>query len=875
MNWRGKRLLNDLDDEIRQHIELATQDNVDRGMSPEEARYAAMQKFGNVTLVKEDAREVWAIAWFEQFRQDLRFAFRQLRKSPGFAAVAILTLALGIGANTAIFTVVQAVLLAPLPFRQPDRLVLVMQRNPINKHMMDSSYPDFLDWRRDARSFEQMSAMSWHDYNLSSPGIAERVNGKGISAGFFDTLGVRLSVGREFTAKEDRSGGAPSVIISHRLWTDRFNGSPKVIGSSVALSGVTYTVVGVLPSGFRFIEDTDVYTPIAQGDPLIMNDRTMHPVLCVARLKARVTLVQAQGEMSSIQDSLNRLYPSADQELGSIVSPLKKELIADVSTTLLLLLGAVGIVLLIACANLTNLLLARSTARTREFAVRTALGAKPARLVRQLITESVVLSLAGGTLGLAFAKWGLKAVLAAVPGGLPRGESIGVNVAVLTFTFVVSLVVAIIFGLAPALKFAHTDPQVSLKAGSRGLTGSYPRAQSALVVVQMALTLVLLTGAGLLFRTIRQLWEVNPGFDARHILTFKVGLSPSATKEPAELRVAYQNLLQRVREIPGVEGTDLTVLVPLSQQTNMGPFWPNVQPPASVAAAPRALFYWTGPDFLKTMRIPLLRGTYFTAQDTTETERVAVIDSVLAHAYFPYTDPIGQSLNIPHWGVARIIGVVAHVKHWNLGDQQNYTDNQIYASLYQLPDEWASFFYQNVTVAVRTGLDQASLVPAIKAAVSGNGSDQPVYDIRAMEEMVSQSMAAQRFPMILLGVFAGLALLMASIGIYGVISYTVAQRVPEIGIRMALGAPKSQIFRMVIGHGLLLGFAGFAVGGAATLILFRVLSGFSRLLYGVGASDPVTFAAVFLLLIGVALLASYLPARRAARVDPMVALRYE
>jgi predicted permease len=653
------------------------------------------------------------------------------------------------------------------------------------------------------------------------------------------------------------------------------NGSPQVIGSSVVLSGAEYTIVGVLPSGFQFIDDADVYTPIAQGDPLIMNDRTIHPVVCVARLKPEVTLAQAQSEMSTLQDGLNRLYPSADEGLGSIVSPLKKELVADVSTTLLMLLGAVGIVLLIACANVATLLLARSTARTREFAIRTALGAKPARLVRQVITESVTLSLAGGTLGLAVAKWGLKAVLAAVPGSLPHSENIGVNVAVLSFTFVVSITVGIAFGLGPALKSARINPQVSLKQGSRGLTGSHHRAQSTLVIVQMALTLVLLAGAGLLVRTIRQLGEVNPGFDARHILTFKVGLSPSVTKEVPRARIAYQHLLEHVREIPGVDVADLTVLIPLGQQVNIGPFWPNSQQPTSVAAAPRALFYWTGPDFLKAMGIRLLRGSYFAAENSTETERVVVIDSVLAHAYFPDKDPIGQSLNIPHWGVARIIGVVAHVKHWGLGDQQNYTDNQIYASLYQLPDEWASFFYQNVTVTVRTNLDWGTVLPAIKAAVSAAGSDQPVYSVRTMEEMVSQSMSTQRFPMILLATFAGLALLMASIGIYGVISYAVVQRVPEIGVRMALGATKSDIFRMVIGQGLRLGLAGLAVGGAVAQVLTRVLSSFSHLLYRVGANDPTTFAAVSVVLIGIAFLACYIPARRAANVDPIVALRHE
>jgi predicted permease len=535
----------------------------------------------------------------------------------------------------------------------------------------------------------------------------------------------------------------------------------------------------------------------------------------------------------------------------------------------------VAIVLLIACANVANLLLARSATRTREFAIRSALGARRGRLVRQMVTESVLLSLTGGGLGLAVAKWGLKAVLAAVPENLPRSENIGINVPVLLFAFGISVAVGITFSLAPALKIARIDPQVSLKEGVRWSTSRHHRAQNGLVIVQMALTLVLLAGAGLLFRTIRHLWEVNPGFDAQHVITFKVNLSPSVTTKPAHMRAAYQQLIQRVRGIPGVQSADLTVLVPLSRDVNIGPFWPDAQQPASIAQAPRALFYWTGPEYLKTMGLPLLRGRYFGTADTNKSDAVVVIDSTLAHTYFQGSDPIGQTMTIPHWGVARIVGVVAHVKHWGLDDQKRYTENQIYASLDQVPDQWVSAFYQRLSVIVRTRLDLATATPAFKAVVYGVGSDQPVYSVQTMEEMVSESMSSQRFPMVLLGNFAGMALLLASIGIYGVISYSVAQRVPEIGIRMALGAEKSDIFRMVVGQGLLLGVGGVAAGGTAALILMRVISSFSHLLYGVRANDPATFTAISLLLIGVAVLACYLPARRASRVDPMIALRYE
>ncbi len=491
------------------------------------------------------------------------------------------------------------------------------------------------------------------------------------------------------------------------------------------------------------------------------------------------------------------------------------------------------------------------------------------------MTESLLLSLAGGTLGLVIAKWGVSLVLAAVPGSLPRSENIGVNVSVLLFALGVSVAVGILFGLAPALKSSKADAQTSLKAGGRSSTSAHHRAQSTLVIVQMALTLVLLIGAGLLFRTIRQLWEVNPGFDARQIITFNVGLSPSASKTGSSMRVAYQQLIERIRNIPGVQAADLTVLVPFTEHQNIGPFWVAAHAPASIAEAPRALFYWTGPDYLRTMQIPLIRGRYFTPADTTRSEPVIVIDSALARAYFQDRDPVGQAMMIPHWGPVRVIGVVGHVKHWSLDEHDAYTENQIYASLYQLPENWAALFYRMLTVVVRTPLDTPTVMPAIKAAVYGASDDQTVYGVQAMQQTLSKSLSSQRFPMILLGTFAGLALLLASVGIYGVISYSVAQRVPEIGIRMALGAGKKEILRMIIGHGLRLVIAGLAIGAATASALARLISSFSHLLYGVGASDPLTFVVVSLLLACVAVLACYIPARRAMRVDPMTALRYE
>ena len=667
------------------------------------------------------------------------------------------------------------------------------------------------------------------------------------------------------------------MIISDRLWRDRLGGSDQALGKSVVLNGVDYAIVGIAPPGFRIEGDADVYVPLGQGDPVILNNRGSHEFFSIARLKSGVNISEARAEMSTIQSNLDQLYPEANRDVGADVGPLKREIVGDVSGTLLMLLGAVGLVLLIACANVANLLLARAAGRTREFAIRSALGANRGRLVRQLLTESLLLSLAGGALGVLAAVFGVSPVLATVPESLPRSENIGVNGPVLLFTFSASIAVGILFGLAPALKSWNADLQSSLKEGGRGSTRAHHRAQSSLVIIQLALALVLLVGAGLLFRTIRQMWDVNPGFDAPHIITFKVGVSRSLTKTASSTRIAYQQLIERIRKIPGVQAADFAEPVPLSGESGTMPFWIGPRKPASIQAAPRLVMFLTGPDYLGAMGIPLLRGRFFSREDTTKSPCVMVIDSVFADMYFPGRDPIGETLSagFAPVGPCQIVGVVGHVKNWGLDDSAGYTRNQAYFPLYQDPDEWVAANYPDTSVIVRTPLEPASLVPEIRRTVEATGTDQPIYRTQTMREIVSQSMASQRFPMILLSVFAGLALLLASVGVYGVISYSVTQRVHEIGIRMALGAQKQDVFRMTIGHGLKLALAGLAVGVPAALILTRVLTSFSHLLYGVRGSDAVTFIVVSIVLSGVAILACYIPARRAMRVDPMVALRYE
>jgi predicted permease len=557
------------------------------------------------------------------------------------------------------------------------------------------------------------------------------------------------------------------------------------------------------------------------------------------------------------------------------VVPLKEALVGDVSGTLLMLLGSVGLVLLIACANVASLLLARAAAREREFVIRSALGAQRSRIVWQLVTESVLLALAGGSLGLALAKWGVRPLLAAVPGDFPRAENVSLNPSVLFFTFAISVAVGLVFGLVPALKTWNANHQPSLKEGGRGSTRVHHRTQTTLVVVQTALTLVLLVGAGLLFRSIRHLWNVNPGFDIREVITFKASLSPDLTRTAPTMRIAYQQLTGRIRGIAGVRSADLTTLVPLSGMDNEIPFWLGPDEPKSVAEAPRLVTYSVGPSYFSTMGIPLLRGRSFTLADTVQSEKVVIVDSLMAETYFAGKDPVGQTLTYSRTGQYRIIGVAGHVLHWDLGNTSVHNQIEAYTSFYQIPDEWLPVMHSDVTLLVRTQLDPAALMPAVKAAVYGAWNGQPIYGVHTMQQTVSASMATQSFPMVLLGAFAVLALLLASVGTYGLLANFVQHRTQEIGIRMALGAQQVEVFRMVIWQGLRMALTGIVIGAVGAFILARSLSSFSNLLYGVSTGDPITFLGVSLVLASVALAACYIPARRATRTDPIIALRHE
>ena len=792
---------------------------------------------------------------------------------------AIATLALGIGANTAIFSVLEGVVLKPLPFPQPDRLVIVALFNRSLGYATYLSYPDFLDWQRTARAFEQIAAFGNDGFDLTAPGSAEHLDGKEVSANFFSTLGVRLAFGRSFSAAEDKIGGAPAAIISNRIAQQRFGG-PAALGRTLVLNGVDYTVVGVLEPGFRFEEkQADVYTPIALRNPIYINDRSVHDILCVARLRPEIGVGQALAEMNTVQENMDQLHPDTERGLGASVVPLKQELIGNISGTLLLLLGAVGLVLLIACVNVANLMLARSAARIREYAIRLAIGASRRRIAWQAVMESLLLSITGALLGLVIAKWSVRVALAAAPGAVPRSGNIGLDAPVILFTAGVSIAVALLSGLFPALKSSKADVQGALKEGGRGLVGGHQRMQHVLVVVEVALALVLLAGGGLLVRTIRNLWAVNPGFHAKDVITFQVGLPRAATLEPEGIRTAYQRLTERIRRIPGVSSADISALVPLGGESNEGPFWVGPHQPASMAEIPRAIYYPVGPDYLRAMQIPLERGRFLSRSDNVRSNVVVLVDTLLAQRFFPGQNALGRTLTIPHWGAnqnmrAEIVGIVRHVEHYGL-DGSVAEKPQIYFSFYQLPDEAMRVFRSEISVVVRAEGNMEGVMTAVRTAVHEEGGGQPIYNVQTMPELVSRSMGRQRFPMLLLVAFAVLALVLAFVGVFGVISYSTARRAKEIGIRMALGATRPDILGMVAREGLKLAIAGIAIGMAAALVLSKVVSQFSGLLYGVRVSDPLVLLAVSAILVGAALLPCYIPARRAAGLQPVDSLRQE
>ena len=813
--------------------------------------------------------------------EDVRYGLRMLRKNPGFTAIAMLTLGLGIGANTAVFSIVNGVLLNSLPFRDPDKLVVLFESKP-NFKEGSISYPNFLDWQRDNRSFTSIAAYRPDSFILTGAGEPEQIRGEMVSADFFSILGVKPVIGRLFASEEDQLGAGHVALVTSSFWKRKLASAPDIVGHSIVLDGEGYTIIGVIPESFHlllpnFRDNNELYVPIGQWKYSDFRDRS-HALgmKAIGRLRSGVTFAQARADMDRVTQNLAAAFPQADAGEGATLVPLKERMIGDIKPFLLVLLAAVCFVLLIACVNVANLLLARSTSRTREFAIRAALGAGRGRVIRQLLTESILLAVGGAVLGLLLAAWGTRATLVALPIDMPRVSEIGLNAHVLIFTAVVSILAGALFGLAPALKISRSNLQETLKEGGRETSGAHHRVQGIFVVVEMAMALVLLIGAGLMIRSLMRLWSVDPGFDSHNVLTFSVALPPSATAMSADAaRSTYRQLHDKLASVPGVQAVSLSggAMPMIGDDEEL--FWIEGQPrPATDKDMNWTLRYTVEPDYFAAMKIPLQRGRLLTSQDNEHSSLVTVVDESFAGKYFPRQDPIGKHINVK--GVDRpleIVGVVGHVKQWGLdADDKETLHAQLYCPFMQLADKDVQDTGSGVDVVLRSDNAHPATVDSIRNAVTSMNARQFVYNVRTLDGIISKSLAAQRFSMILLGAFAVLALLLASIGIYGVISYVVGQRTHEIGIRMALGAERLQILRLILGGGGMLALAGVVLGLASAAALTRLMA---SLLYGVRATDPVTFAAVATLLTLVALTACYIPARRATKVDPMVALRYE
>ena len=819
------------------------------------------------------------VDWLDMFWPDLRYGFRTLAKNRGFSLVAVLTLALGIGANSALFSVINGVLLNPLRYADADRLIALYARNPQGQNW-SISYPNFLDWVRENRSFSGLAAWRSEDFNLTRIVEPECLPADMVSANFFDLLGVKPVFGRTFLPEEDRVGAKPVALISSGLWKRKFGSSPDTLGRTLTLNGTPYAIVGVIASDFyfngnNFQQPADVFVPIGQyNDPTFRNRKVPMGMDAVGRLKPGVSFAQAKADMDAIGLHLAEAYPDADKDTGVTLVPLKQDLVGDIQPYLLVLMAAVGFVLLIACVNVANRLLARSTGRTREFAVRTALGASRGRVVRQLLTESILLALGGGTLGMLLASWGTQAALKALPGTLPRAQEIHLDGRVLLFTLGVSVLAGLLFGFAPALKTSHSDLHETLKEGGRGSSGTRHRLQGAFVVVEMALALILLAGAGLMIRSLAGLWRVNPGFDPHNVLVFDLSF-PSTINSPEAIRNTWRQIHDGLNALPGITAASLAGgATPLRGDMEV-PFWLEGQPKPSTQADMRmTVFYMPQPEYLKILKVPLQRGRFFGPEDNEHSPRVIVIDESFARLVFGGEDPIGKRVNFDMMNTtAEIVGVVGHVKQWGLdSDSASSYQAQCYLPISQLPDQLVPLAGQRVRIMARTSGPPLAQAGPIRRTLAQINSQLVMYRARTMEDFISDSLAARRFSMILLGIFAALALVMWCVGIYGVISYVVGQRTHEIGIRLALGATRWAVLRIVLGEGSKLVLLGAAIGAVAALGLTRLMV---NMLFGVSAHDPLTLAGVAGLLILVALLACYIPARRAMKIDPMVALRYE
>lgn len=862
----------ELDEELCSYMEASATEKMKAGLSREKAMREVRMSMGSAEGVKEDVRGVGWETVAETLWQDVRYGARMLRKNPGFTLVAVLTLALGIGANSAIFSVVNAVLLRPLAFRDPGKLCLVTESLP-SFPSLGPSFQNYVDFRDQAKSFEGLAAVHIDRLNLTGRGDPERLSAQMATADLFPLLGVNAIEGHTFTSDEDRYGGPAVVLLSYGFWQRNFGGTPNILGKTIRLNDQPYTVTGILPAGFQIIVPVDVVVPFAPWAHGLPDDRNWHPgITAVGRLRQGVTLERARVEMAAIAQRLAKQYPLYDTDMGANVNGLQETLVQNVRPALLMLLGAVGLVLLIACGNIANLLLARAASRQREIAVRTALGAGRLRIVRQLLTESVLLAFAGGAVGLLLARVILTPLLALASKSLPSVGVIGLDGRVLAFTAAIALLAGVLFGLAPALQTAKMDVRPALSDASRGSTGgaSRHRVRDLLVVTEVALALILLIGAGLLIRSFARLQDVQPGFDASHLLVVDVPVSPNGYAQAPRRMSLFDQLIERSKTLPGVSAAGAALILPVTGSGSVIHFNIQGRPPKTPHDYILIGYRPVSPGYLETLRVPLLAGRMLNESDTEPGPYVAVVNQSMVKQYFPGESPIGKRIQVGAtptneipW--AEIVGVV--------GDMKQSLASEASAEMYipfRQADSLIPIFA--MSMVLRTTNEPHAEVSALRNAVHEIDADQPLVNFRTMQENIATSVSDPRFRTMLLGIFAASALLLAVIGLYGLMAYSVEQRTSEIGIRLALGAQRNDILKLIVVQGLKLVLVGVAIGLGGALALSQLLA---RFLYGVVPSDPATFAIVASILMLVAIVACWIPARRAMRVDPIVALRYE
>ncbi|HEV2616748.1 MAG TPA: ABC transporter permease [Candidatus Acidoferrales bacterium] len=869
-----EKLDRQLDSELRFHVEQQTAVNRAAGMRPAEARRRALAQFGGLEYMKEETRDARGTHFAETLLQDVRFALRMLRKSPGFTAVAVLTLALGIGANTAIFSIVNAVLLRSLPYPDPDQLVLIFDVPLKQPDALSAiSYRDFTECRKQNRVFSEMAGNAFHDLTLTGAGEPSIVNTASVTPEIFALLNAKPLAGRTLLPEDGKRGAAPVAVVSENLWHSRFGSNPALIGKSITLDMRPFTVVGILPASFRYPDGAprqDVWIPVAQ-DPLFgpLISKPGVPVLGgIGRLKPGVSVTEAQAEMDTMGARLAKEFPAQDSGLTIRIEPYRQTVVRNVKSALLILWGAVGLVLLIACANITNLLLSRATSRGREIAVRIALGAGRARIVRQLLTESALLGLLGGIAGVLLAASGIRSFRPSLPPDVSQISSIHVGGAVLGFALLLTLATVLAFGLAPAFLATAANLQTNIKEGSAhtGQRGGR-HVRNFLAITEISLAMVLLIAGGLLVRSFVLLTSVRPGFDPRNVIEAEVSLPQYQYSTPQQWTAFSNELLARLHAQPGLQDSALAAPLPMDRQGEATFAFTIVgSPPLPPGKSITADYATVSPEYFRVMRIPLLRGRFFSEQDSPSHPNVAIVSETLARRYFPNQDPVGRQMRFgfpPNSSVSRkIVGVVGDVRDAALSRKPG---PMMYVPFAQAP-LWGA------EIVVRSSLSASSVAAAVRQATHAIDKQLPVTDIESLREALGQSISQERFRSLLFGLFSAIALVLAAIGIFGVISYSASQRTHEIGIRMALGAQRSDVLRLIVWQGARLAVFGLGVGVVAAFLLTRLMA---SLLYGVSATDPVTFGAVAIVVLGAALLASYIPARRAMRVDPMVALRYE